>query len=91
MALLYYNGNDFIWLRIIGTDRRKTTPQQLVKAEKPINVAPGQPVASPLDTAKKSAEKAEARTKQVDQEARAMAGEANNLYRQWQNPLPQKS
>lgn len=76
MALLYYNGNDFIWLRIIGTDRRKTTPQQLVKAEKPINVAPGQPVASPLDTAKKSAEKAEARTKQVDQEARAMAGEA---------------
>lgn len=53
----------------------KTTPHQVVKAEKPINGAPGQPVASPLDAAKKSAEKAEARTKKVDQEARAMAGE----------------
>jgi len=54
----------------------KTTPHQVVKAEKPISAAPVQPTASPLDAAKNAAEKAEARSEQVDQEARAIAGEA---------------
>jgi len=54
----------------------KTAPHQVVKAEKPINAEPPQSIASPLNAARNAADQAEARSVQVEQEAEAVAGEA---------------
>ena len=53
-----------------------TAPPQSVKAEKPLNAAPPQYIVPTLNAARNVADQAEARSVQVEQESKAVAGEA---------------